>query len=59
VRRGQRDLAEHEVDHAVEDLVLAGDVVVERHRLDVQAVREPAHGQRGDAALVGQGDRFK
>jgi hypothetical protein len=33
-------------------------VVVERHRLDVQPVREPAHGQRAQAGLVGQGDRF-
>ena len=58
VRQGELDLAEHEIDHAVENLVLAGHVVVERHRLDVQPVREPAHRQRAHARLVGQGDRL-
>ena len=32
----QVDLAEDEIDDAVEDLVLVGDVVVERHRLDAE-----------------------
>jgi hypothetical protein len=59
IARRQLDLAEHDIHHAVEDLVLVGDMVVERHRLDVQAVREPAHGERADAVLVGEGHRFE
>jgi hypothetical protein len=33
-------------------------MVVERHRLDVKTVREPTHGERTDAVLVGQRDRL-
>jgi hypothetical protein len=32
--RRQIDLGEHQLDHPVEDVVLVGDMVVERHRLD-------------------------
>ena len=53
---GQVDLAEDQVDHAVEDVVLVGDVVVERHRLDAELLREPAHRERADALRVGQRD---
>ena len=53
---GQVDLAKDDVDHAVEEVVLVGDVVIQRHRLDPDRFAELAHGQRGDAALVGQRD---
>ena len=56
VREGRLDLAEDDVDHAVEEVVLVGDVVVERHRLDAERLAELAHGQRADPALVGEGN---
>ena len=37
--------------------LLAGDVVVERHRLDAELVGELAHRQRLEPAAVGEGDR--
>jgi hypothetical protein len=55
--RRKVDLAEDVVDHAVQQRVLAGHVVVERHGLDPELVGQLAHAQRGDAVLVGQGDR--
>jgi hypothetical protein len=42
------------VDHAVEQLVLARDVVVKRCRLDVELLRQLPHAELSDAALVGQ-----
>jgi hypothetical protein len=57
VRRRGFDLAEDDVDHAVEQVVLAGDVVVERHRLDAELLRELAHGHGLEAASVREGDR--
>ena len=53
---GHLDVAQDQVDDAVEDVVLVGHVVVQRHRLDPELLAEPAHGQRLDPALVGQGD---
>ena len=41
----QVDLAEDEVDDAVEDLVLVGEVVVEGHRLDAELLAELAHAE--------------
>jgi hypothetical protein len=55
--RGHVDLAEDDLDHAVEEVVLARDVVVERHRLDAELLREPAHRQGPEAAFVCDGDR--
>jgi hypothetical protein len=55
--RGRLDLAGDEVDDAVQDLVLVGDVAVQRHRLDTEILAEPAHAQALDAALVRQRDR--
>ena len=54
--RRQLDLAEDEVDDAVEDLVLVGDVVVDRHRLDAELA---AASERivSDAEPAGVGDR--
>ena len=42
---GSFDLAEDDVDHAVEKLLLVWDVVVERHRAGAELVREPADRQ--------------
>ncbi len=36
VRLGRRYLADHHIDHAVDQLVLVGDVLVEGHRHDPQ-----------------------
>jgi len=44
--RGELDLAEDDVDHAVEELLLVRDVVVERHRAGAELVRKPANRQR-------------
>ena len=54
---GQLDLAEHEVDQPVEDLVLVGDVVVDRHRLDAELLGQRPDRQRRQAAGVGDGER--
>src|SRR3954451_18910285 len=56
-RIGRVELADDDVDHAVEQLVLVGDVLVQRHRDDPQLLRQAAHAHPGDADLVGQGDR--
>src|SRR5438477_13042251 len=53
----QADLAEHDVDHPVQQVALTGHVVVQRHRLDPEYLAEPAHAQRPDAAFVSEGDR--
>ena len=45
------------VDHAVEQRLLVGDVVVERHRLDAELLAEAAHRQRTQALVVDQRDR--
>jgi hypothetical protein len=42
---GEGDLLEHQVDHAVQELVLVGDVVVERHRSGAELVGEHAHAE--------------
>ena len=55
--RGQDHLAVDEVDDAVDDLVLVGDVVVDGHRLDAQLLRERADRQRPDTPGVGDGHR--
>ena len=47
------DLAEDDVDQGVEDLVLVGDVVVDRHRLDAQLLGEGADRQRSQPVGVG------
>ena len=52
---GDLDLGEHRVDHAVEDVVLARDVVIQRHGLDPELLSEAPHGHRAEALGVGQG----
>ena len=52
--RRQLDLAEDEVDDAVQDPLLVGEVVVERHRLDAERLTELAHAERLEPALIGE-----
>src|SRR5262249_53236732 len=47
------DLLHHVLGDAVEDVLLVGDVVVQRHRLGADELAEAAHGERGDALLIG------
>ena len=47
-------LGEDEVEHAVEEVVLVRDVVVERHRLEPERLPELPHRQRVDPVLVGE-----
>ena len=56
-RRRRLALVQDEVEDAVEDVVLVGDVVVERHRLEAERLAELAHRQRLDPALVGELER--
>ena len=49
------ELADDGVDHAVEQRLLVGDVVVQRHRLDPELLAEPAHRQRAETLVVGEG----
>jgi hypothetical protein len=48
---------DHAVDHPVEQVLAAGHVAVQRHRLDPEGGAEAAHGQRGQAVLVDEVDR--
>ena len=45
------------VEDGVEDRVVVGDVVVQRHGLDAEPLRDLAHADRRDAPLVGDGYR--
>ena len=47
------DLGDDHVDHPVQEFVFVGHVLVQRHRDDAELLREPAHAERLDAALVG------
>src|SRR5438045_3391181 len=53
----QLELGDHEVEDPVEDLVLASDVVVDRHGLDAELLREFAHAECLEPALIGDADR--
>lgn len=50
----QVDLGEHHLDHPVDDLLLGGDVVVDRHRAHIEGGGQLADGERLDADLVGE-----
>ena len=51
-----RDLADHGIGHAVQEVVLVAHVRVEGHRLDAQLLRELAHADGLDAVAVGELD---
>lgn len=52
----QVDLGQHVVRDAIEDVVLAGHVVIQGHGLDAERLAELAHRERLDPALVGESD---
>jgi len=54
--RTQVQLGDHPVDDALEQVFPSVDVAVERHRLDVELVAQPAHRQSGEPALVDEVD---
>ena len=49
-----RDLADDELEHAVEEIVLVANVRVQRHRLDPELGAEAAHADGLDALPVRQ-----
>ena len=52
IDRGRLDLAEDDVDHAIEELILVRHVLVERHRHHAELLREPAHAEPFKPVLV-------
>ena len=54
---GHLNLAQNQLDDPVAQVLLVGDMVVERHRLDAELLAEPAHGERVEPLLVGDPDR--
>ena len=54
---GKLDLADDELDHGIDEVTLVAHVVVQRHGLDAELLRELAHADGLDAAVVGEQDR--
>ena len=52
---GWIDLGDHDVDHAAEQFVLAGDVLVQRHGHHAQLLRDLPHADALDPVPVRQG----
>jgi hypothetical protein len=52
----QFNLAEDEVDQAVQEVGLVRHMVVEQHRFHAEDLSEPAHAQVVDAVLIGQSE---
>ena len=50
------DLGDDQLDDPVEQVVLAPDVAVERHRVDPELLAELAHAQRLEAVAIGELD---
>ena len=59
LRGRELDLLEHDVDHGVQQLLLARHVVVERHRARAELAGQPAHAQPVDPLAVGEPDRLE
>ena len=55
-RAGPVDLADEDLDDAIQQVVLVPDVTVERHRLDAELLAELAHAERIEPASVGELD---
>ena len=51
-RDDQRHLAEDLLDHALDQVLLAVDVAVQRHRLDAELASEPPHREGVEALAV-------
>ena len=56
VGAGRVDLADDDVDQAVEQFLLVAHVAVERHRHDVESLRQLPHAEGLDASTIGQVD---
>src|SRR4029077_7029998 len=54
-----RDPPDDRVDQAVQEVFLATDMRVERHRLDAQLLAEPAHADRVDALVICEVERSR
>jgi len=48
------ELVDGQVDDAVDQAIAVGEVVVERHGLDVELAAQAAHGQRGQTVAFDQ-----
>ena len=53
VRQALADYGEDKLDNAIQDLVLVGDVVVERHTFHPERLADATHAQCLEPALVG------
>ena len=51
------DLADHQIQHAFEDLFLVGYVLVDRHRLEAEFGTQSTHRQGAESASIGEVDR--
>jgi len=56
--RRNGEIGGHQIGHAVEQVVLVGHVVVQRHGLHPEALPQPSHRQSREAVLVGQRHGF-
>ncbi len=54
---GDLDLADDELDDPVEDRVLVGHVLVQRHGLDAELGAQAAHRQGAQSLAIGHGNR--
>jgi len=54
LRIGRLELGVHPFDQSIEQLVLVLDVAIQRHRLDAQARRDRADGERVEPVGVGE-----
>src|SRR5438445_13136446 len=52
------DLADDAVDHRVDEVTFVRDVVVERHRLDAERLRELSHREGFEPVAIGERDRL-
>jgi hypothetical protein len=52
----QVQLGDQVVDDALEEVLPAVDVAVDRHRLDAELLAQSAHRQRGQAVLIDKGN---
>ncbi len=50
---GHLRFGDNKVNNAAEDVILVGHVVVQRHDLEPELVRQLAHAQRLDPVLIG------
>jgi hypothetical protein len=50
---GRVDLADDDIEHAIEQLVFVRHVLVQGHRHDAELLGEPAHAEGLDTASIG------